>query len=408
MFVSYEAKYKPIRRAVKDFKGDFFVFEKKKIFEGATVKNIDAQDFVFDIEQKNNWNACKKIYRTYASLNELKANKNNTYLTNEVIEKIKNSRQNAKNTDKYGISDDSDKIEILELWGDIELENGKIYENHLAVCANREVIIRFEPNPYVDSPFIHATLLENPATKRGISPLKAILPLQLVTNQIMNHQLDAYSLTVNPPYLAPSGAFKGEQRVEPGKIIEYDASLLPQMPTPLNFSGAINGWDFVEYFKNSIEGTTGIYRTMAGSVANKNKTATELNYSVSGQNTRLNLLLDGINRKIILPMVEKIADTIANFKFGRELITRVSEGKTEIFEITDEIRAGEYFYKYSDRKASLEHKWRQKELGDVILAFANIQELKEKINWIECFKLSLEQLGVENWEKFLNAESAQK
>lgn len=35
----------------------------------------------------------------------------------------------------------------------------------------------------------------------------------------------------NPLYLAPKGCFKGEQEVRPGKIIEYDAALMPYPPS---------------------------------------------------------------------------------------------------------------------------------------------------------------------------------
>lgn len=34
----------------------------------------------------------------------------------------------------------------------------------------------------------------------------------------------------NPMLLSPKGCFKGEQEVKPGKIIEYDAALLPREP----------------------------------------------------------------------------------------------------------------------------------------------------------------------------------
>jgi len=34
----------------------------------------------------------------------------------------------------------------------------------------------------------------------------------------------------NPIYLAPKGCFSGSQDVQPGKIIEYDAALMPYPP----------------------------------------------------------------------------------------------------------------------------------------------------------------------------------
>ncbi len=254
----------------------------------------------------------------------------------------------------------------------------------------------------MNSPFIYANIIENPFTGRGISPLRAAIDLNKAANDILNTQLKAYSLIVNPPYLAPKGAFRGEQNVKPGKIIEYDSALLPQMPTPLNFSQALCGWDFIRYFKSSIESATGVFRTMGGELEAQKRTATELNMTATGQSTRINLLLDVINRKIILPIVQKTADTIANFKFGTESLLCRAAGELKMLEITDDVRFGDYIYRYSDRKASLERKNKEKELVNLLTGFAGVDSVSSKINWKECFKLALGNLGVENIQLYIN------
>ncbi len=295
-----------------------------------------------------------------------------------------------------------EKLDILEFWGDIKDEKGNVLQNQLVVIAEKRYIIRFEENPYLNCPFIYGNILENPFTGRGISPLRAAIDLNKAENEILNTQLRAYSLIVNPPYLAPKGAFKGEQQVKPGKIIEYDTALLPQMPTPLNFSQALCGWDFIKHFKGSIESTTGIFRTMAGELEGETRTATELNMSANGQSARLNMFLDVINRKIIVPIVQKTADIISNFKFGTEnLLSRVN-GELRNVEINDNVRFGDYIYRYSDRKASLQRKKQQHDIVQLMWTFGNTPQIAEKINWEECFKLSLGTLGVENVEMYLN------
>ncbi len=405
LFVGWETRYKQMRRRILDLDGTEAGFEcfNKKVFDSVNVKTVAAQDFVFDYTRVDNWDSCPKIFRTYLTFDDIKSDKNNVYLTKEIQDALITSAVASKDSETLkGYR--KGQIEILEYWGDIELCNGTVLKNWFAVCAGRHAIVRFEPNPFVTSPFIYANLIENPATRRGISPLKCVLPLNHVAAKILNNQLDAYSLIVNPPYLAPKGAFRGEQAVAPGKIIEYDSSLLPQMPVPLNFNNALCGWDFLKYFKDSIEGTTGVYRTMAGAMADERRTATELNYATSGQNARLNLFIDHINRKVILPMVEKVAETIANFKVGKEFVAGKEGDKTVIFEIDDNLRCADYIYRYSDRKASLQRRARNKELNETIANFARIGEFSKKINWDECFKLALEQLGVENIEKFTKSE----
>ncbi len=395
VFIGWQKLYRKIRKAAEIEGKIAFVPENKLIYDGPILKSIPPSDFVFDTSV--DFEKAAKIYHTKRPLTEVLEDKNNNYLTSEIKAELAACGQKA--------DDNAEKIDILEFWGDIKDEYGNIIENQLVTIAERRYVIRCEANPYMNCPFIYGNIIQNPFTGRGISPLRAAIDLNMAACDILNTQMKAYSLIVNPPYLAPKGAFQGEQSVKPGKIIEYDSTLLPQMPTPLNFSQALCGWDFIRYFKSSIESTTGVFRTMAGELNNQNRTATELEMTTNGQSVRLNMFLDVINRKIIIPIVQKTAETIANFKLGSEyLLSRVS-GELKMLEITDDVRFGEYIYRYSDKKASMIRKSRQQELVKLLGQFANVEQLAPKINWEECFKLALSELGVENIQLYLGTRS---
>lgn len=406
LFVGWETKIKTIRRAQSIEEQlitpttDGFVVESKVIYDNPKIKHIKSEDFVFDKSRRDNWENCPKIYRNYSDIEELIGNQANNLLTQEKINTLKGvvANKNKKETDK---SIEDNKVEVLEYWGDIELSNGDILKNWLIVVAARREIIRFEANPFIINPFIHSNIIEHPKTKRGISPLRVALILNNISSTILNKQIDALALMMNPPYLAPKGCFKGEQIVKPGKIIEYDAALMPTAPTALNFDKAMQGWEFLTYFKSTIESATGIFNNMSGMLQSEQRTATELNYSVSGQATRLNMILNAVNRKIIIPMIEKTAEMISNFKIGNEVICINDQGKNLFIEINDKIRNGNYTYRYGDRKATLERKSRMSELFSVVKSFAEVPTVAQQINWIECFKYALEQYGIENANNFL-------
>ena len=406
LFVGWETKIKSIRRAQSieeqliNPSEDGFIVEDKLIYDNPKVKHIKSEDFIFDKNRRDNWDSCTKIYRTYCTIDELSANQANNLLTEEKIEALKAVVNNKfkKETDK--VVDDK-RVEVLEYWGDIELSDGEILKNWLIVLAGRKEIIRFESNPFIVNPFIHANIIESPDTGRGISPLRVALILNNISSTILNKQIDALALMINPPYLAPKGCFKGEQVVKPGKIIEYDAALMPTPPAALSFDKAMQGWEFLTYFKSTIESATGIFNNMSGNLQSEQRTATELNYSVSGQATRLNMILDAVNRKIIIPMVEKTAELIANFKIGREVISIKDKGRILFIEIDDRIRNANYVYRYGDRKATMERKSRMNELFSVVKSFAEVPAVANQINWIECFKYALEQYGIENANNFL-------
>ena len=404
LFVGWETRVKRTRRAqtfeekMLDFTNKGFVIEEKVVYDNAKIKYIHPEDFVFDKYDADNWDSCSKIYRTFKTLDEIRSDKANNYLNELKLEDLKGVV--AKNS-KRPTSFDNNKIEVFEFLGDIELRNGKLLKNWFITVAGRKHIIRFESNPFVINPFIHANIIENPATGRGISPIRVALVLNDISSEILNKQLDALALTMNPPYLAPKGCFRGQQNISPGKIIEYDAALMPTTPTPLNFDKAMVGWDFLNYFKTTIESATGIFKNMSGNIQEQARTATELNYSASGQESRLNMLLEEINRKIIIPAVEKTADIIANFKLGKETIAVNEHGQTSFMEIDDSIRNANYIYRYGDRKAIFERKSRFKELFEVVQAFAQVDVIAQNIDWLECFKFALEQYGIENVNNFL-------
>lgn len=407
LFVGWETKIKSTRRA-QTFEEQLlfpekrgFVLDEKVTYDNAKIRHIKSEDFVFDKYNSENWDKCAKIYRTYLSLDEIYSDKSNNFLSNEKFEKLKGVVAGKKYKNNNDKAVDGKKVEVLEFWGDIELADGTLLKNWLVVIAGRQEIIRFESNPFVINPFIHANIIEAPQTGRGISPLRVALILNNIASTILNKQIDALALMMNPPYLAPKGCFKGQQEVKPGKIIEYDSALMPQAPTPLSFDKAMVGWDFLNYFKSTIESATGIFKNMSGNIQSVQRTATELNYSVSGQEARLNMILDSINRKIIVPMVEKTAEIISYFKLGKELIGVNDRGKTSFLEIDDDVRNANYVYRYGDRKASFERKLRLKELFEVVKSFAQLPEVEEKIDWLECFRFALEQYGIENANNFL-------
>ena len=181
---------------------------------------------------------------------------------------------------------------------------------------------------------------------------------------------------------------------------------MPNQPIPLNFSAALRGWDFINFFKTSIESATGIYKTMAGNLSAPLRTATEINYSAAGQSARLNMVIDAVSRKIIIPIVEKTAQTLANFKLGEERVAVKCGGKVDFITVSDSVRCDDYVYYYGDRRATLERKYRFKELFDIVSQFAQRGDFVKNIDLVECFKFALEQYGIENPAKFLREQSA--
>ena len=416
LFVGWETRWRKRRCATTLYEKiqnplmNSFKVIKEKTYEGPSLRVISSHDFVFDTQRANRWDNCPKIQRSWMEINEILENKENFTLNAQIKDELESMLERSKkDKDTTGISDGL--VEVLKYFGDIRLNNGKILKNYLIVVVGRYAVVQYEPNPYVNCPYIYANIIQDPITKRGLSPLSPVIPVLDAACEIMQTQILGHKLVSNPPFLAPKGAFHGEIEVKPGKIIEYDSSLLPQMPQPLNFSAMLGGWEFIKFFKSQIERATGVFVNMAGSInESSERTATELNYTANGQNARLNWFIDSINRKIIMPLLEKTALTTANFMIGESKISTQIEGKPVTLEITPEVREGNFIYKYSDRKTTIARDSKFKEIQRTISEFSKIPDIAQKINWQECFKYTLATLGVENTSKFLltQEEIAQK
>lgn len=369
------------------------VIDKEQIYDGLELKAIDPECIVFDTDNKNHF-----IHQTFIPFSELETINGFNLLNENVLEEIKKYIKKEKLKE--------DKIELLEYWGDIYLADGTLAKNQVIVVAAREFIIRKEQNPYVINPFVVMELLKDPDTKRGFVYLKTALPMKDKAQQIFINQLRALEFITNPAYLAPKGAFsKIDQSAEPGKIIEYEASLMPQAPVPLNMSGALQGWEFLNYLKNIEETSTGIFKNFSG-VIDKARSATEVQATVGGQNSRLAMIIDSINQYLIIPIIEKSADLIANLIFDEEEIFITDKNGNKTIVIDNSVRQAKYKYIYGDRNAMQMRKFKVKEMFDICTnMFKTFPKLQNSIDEIEALKFVLEQYGYDNFERFKHNEN---
>ena len=183
---------------------------------------------------------------------------------------------------------------------------------------------------------------------------------------------------------------------------------MPQAPVPLNMAGALQGWEFLDYLKNVEETSTGIFKNFTG-VIDKARSATEVEATVGGQNSRLAMIIDQINQNLVIPIIEKSADLIANLIFDDEIVFVSNSENNYSLIINNEIRDGDYKYLYGDRNAVQLRKFKAKEMFDVCANVLNaFPDLKSRINPDEALRFVLEQYGYDNFERFKSDESARR
>lgn len=423
-FTGWKKKYEEYRRPISFFKDLFsmnvekypkimeaisngrnFWTDTKKVYDNPYIYPVNPADLVFDSAQVDNWDECPKIYRSYKTPSDIINNSLYT-ITEEQAEIIQSLVSDKTNYSKSGEEvTNGSTIEVLEHWGDLKLPSGKLLKNWHAVVVARKFLVAFEKNERIINPFSYGTLIRDPETKRGISPLYSVLSLSQAQEDLLNRTCNLQALTENPPLLAPEGFFdEDEIELYPGKIIEYGDNLSPTAAfQQLTFNSNTFMQD-ITFLNDLMAEVSGIFPNMIGAVEETSpKTATEINTKSQGQMTRLAMLVDIINQDLIIPNVEKVAKLCADFKSGVETIYVNHENRQDIVEVDDSIRQGEYKYTYSDSSSTA----LKSEQADLVVSAVEKFAQKIPLNLQEIFIWYFEQKGVDNPERFLGTAETQ-
>lgn len=394
-------------------RGDKFYIDEKINYDNPYIYSVDPANFVFDTAQKDNFDTCPKINRTWKTPYEII---NNKYF--EITKEIENDLKSMvkKTSDEGDLSNQSASsikderingttIEMLEHWGDLTLSDGTVLRNWYAVVVGGKYLVRFEKNPLIINPFSYGSYLIDPKNNRGISPLYSIYSIALTQEDMLKDTMDMKALAKNPPSYSPKGFF-GENpddvELSPGKIIEYDQGLYNSIPVK-QMEFAVNLFrDDLSYLDDLMSEISGVFPNMAGASESDRTTATEISTKVEGQLTRLKMLLDIINQNLILTNVKNIAQLKSNFTFGIEKIFINKDNNPENVVIDDKIRQADYRYTYADRSAMSERFNYADMLAQTLQQF-----LKSglALNLEEVFTWYMEQKGVENPERFLQIQN---
>lgn len=421
-FTSWKKNYEEYRRPIDFFKNIFsqdvqklpqileaiskgknYWVDTKKIYDNPFIYPVNPADLVFDASQKDNWDSCPKIYRTYKTPSEITNNEFYNF-TDEEIDEIKSLiNDNSSLHAKDDIVKDS-TIEVLEHWGDLKLSDGTLLKNWHVVIVARKYLAAFGKNESIVNPFSYGAFITDPTTKRGISPLYSVLSLAQLQEELMNRTCNLQALNENPPLLAPEGFFdEDELNLYPGKIIEYGDNLSPNAAfKQLTFNPNVFLQD-ITFLNDLMAEVSGIFPNMIGAIETAGaKTATEINTKTQGQMIRLSMLVDTINQDLIIPNVQKVAKLCADFKSGIETVFVNHENQQEVIEVDDFVRQGDYKYMYSDSSMTAEKSQQADLVVQAVERFNNLIPL----NLEEIFVWYFEQKGVDNPERFLGGAGA--
>lgn len=223
-----------------------------------------------------------------------------------------------------GLQDNpKDKVELLEFHGDFEVE-GQSFPNHVMVIANRQKVIRFEPNPYYHgkSPWTLFSLYPDPQDLYGKGVIEPVLGLQDGINCFFNQGIEARALAINPKLeIVNDGLFDIDSMEDiPGAIylVNQANSIRPiQIPDTGGFAN-----DQIGFMSSQFNDVTGALR--ASDAMGGNPSATLTNAVQNQINARFGETIRHIEQTLLIPMLD--VDIELNQQFmDEELWIRVVE-----------------------------------------------------------------------------------
>lgn len=364
-------------------------------FRGVDVKRIDPHNLYYDKSQRDNWDSCGKVYRAFIPIQTILANTSYNLTSQEIKELKELAKPNEDIGDLRNKVIDSNiksigsNIEVLEFYGDYMVpETLDVVRNAEIVIIAGKYVARMEQSKKPKCPIIFGTYLERPDTSRGQSPMKISAILNDVENMCVDLMMKAWQLNVDPVFLAPKGAFPSYTRLVPGKPIEYEQTILgATAPQKIDFTSGLRGFDFDKFFKDKMEGATGITQYLLGSQEGAVRTASESTYIHAGATMRIAREAYLFQSRIILPIVK----LHALFKKIYDVEPRyVRMPDNRYAEVTDEVRNGNYTFLLGDSQTSVEREAETQKLFQLLSSPAfqslagimDIQTASEFLKWL--------------------------
>lgn len=299
------------------------------LYESCVFETLDAFDVVFNPHtldmaetpiirrMKLSRNAVKRL-KWAQNLDKLADHASNA--PSEQSDSFKRQRELAfgitQNTEPAGEEHDPDQIELLFAYGDLEIE-GELYEDHIAVIADREIVLRFERQPFwAGRPIGWAGYdrMWNTAYEKG--PLEPLTGTQSLIDTFQNQKVDVLNLIINGCFAYVNDGIIDPDALwlRPGGFIEVGDIKNLQALQPSN--NVALTYQEIEQLRARAERSSGASRFDMGQAPGGRRTAYEANLIRSGGSSRANDVMRHIANGPMEEYVNWTVGTLQQFKWA--------------------------------------------------------------------------------------------
>lgn len=372
-------------------------------FKAVDVKRIDPHSLFFDKSQVDDWDNCRKIYRDFVPVETILANSSYNLTPEEkkdLRELVKESSE-CETDSRFDSENNAEKkvfgntVEVLEFEGTYTLpDSPETLRRMEATVIAGKYLAKFQESDKPKSPFIWACYMERPDTGRGQSPLKIPQIINSVENMCLDLAMQCWINTANPVFLAPKGAFPKALNIVPGRPVEYDMTLMEQIPKAIDFSAGMKGVELTNFLKEKMQNATGITQYMQGSQDGSVRTASEASYIHSGANMRMSREAFLFSHNVLYPLVRLYALYKRVFDTNDTEI-RLDDGTYAI--IDEKIRSGRYKFIIGGSQSAMEKEAETKKIFELfsLPVFQTLAQIMDPLSASQLLKWTMNRLNLQ-------------
>ncbi|MGD9581701.1 MAG: portal protein, partial [Vampirovibrionia bacterium] len=378
----------------------------KIIYDGPDFQVINMFDIVFD-SSLTSWQDGLVIHKTFRTIEEIKNNPVYKNIDDLIVFNTLNKEYTSLQTiDIFDYTDDSSNkenmVKLYSAYGDFKIGD-KIYYDYIAVIANDKHLIRFEPNPYKEKPFVFCIYESIPNELYGLGAIEPALGIQQMVNTFSNQKADVLSLIINGMWV-----YVDDGIIDPEEIIAQPGALIPtknvnniQSIHPDN--SVIMTYSEIAQLKSEFQEVTGATKYFTGSpIIDFEKTATEVSALKSAGVVRFSEVIQNIEENALKRSINLIFNYNSNFNNGYSNIKTNDRGISNVVQFSSNMLIDDFKFRIIGANSSISRDIRINKLIEFIGIASSIPVLSQYVNIIELIKRLYTELGFKDNDVIFN------
>ena len=299
-----------------------------------------------------------------------------------------------------------DTVELFEFWGDLHLD-GVTYHDVFALILADGTVLKFTENPYWSGrPYVVGQYVPTVNQPYSIGLLQPSLGLLTVSDNLLNHRLDALELSIDPMYEIAADAGLDDEEVysQPGRVFKTTSagSINPVSTGDKAYTITYQETQILDNHINENSGTPSL--VSSGQVrAGERVTAEEIQSIKDAGGNRLSGVFARIETNYMLPLLNKVYRMLQQFadETLRVQIDLDGDGNVGFIDVDPGDLTGQYELKPMGSNHVIEREQFINQRVELLAIVSQVPGMLEKLNTDAILEDIVGAFAFDNPERYL-------